>query len=717
MAQRANTATHRRKGRGGFCRPIARLAALCVLALGAVGAWHPALAAENPTPGTRHLAPDTRHPPPGTRHAEPISPSQVLVLYNADWTGDAPLTDPGQDSKEIAEHYVRRHTDPATGEKPYLLGLRCVHGKNHLNAPEIAEASKDNASGVVLRQGGKVVGSAGEMRDSRGVELILPKAGVPWRVETLRVELRPAGGEPLVLVEGGQSLHGPRVGVQSEGEWHIRTDGRSFVQGPFQARASCEDAEGRLHRWEAEYQDVLDVSCSRTGSDGVRDDQNYLDDVETQVKAYLEDPKNALPDGTLLKDHVLFLVLAYGLPKTAPATYGIARGVNNRLGDHGPTIDLGQRLQVMYYDIEGALGFVPRTHKFRDQGPFTAYWFRAPQAWALEGRGANPFLHPDAYRKGARGPQTSGLAFTRENRARFPGRHLFFVSRLDGMTPLEARGLADRTRYAGVFAGPAMGLPEEAPAVADEKEVKALDTSKAAAILRALGYRRLGYSQPGSRLGRLDFLRLRGDSGFFNRDDVFLPGGIAAKVISDNLWGGQRSALRTHLAQGVTVTAGGAWIRRKSAHIHDKSWWDDRLLYPMLLAGEPLGAVLLANQIHLEWVTSFVADPLYRLPPVALEDHTPPEVVWARDVRSFVRAGTGGEEAVWVRVDLPQAPNSPEVAQMRLTSDGTTALCQTFEARPYALLGRPEEVFGKEWTLELLDPYGNRFTTRGKFER
>ena len=47
-----------------------------------------------------------------------ITPSQVLVLYNADWKDDHPLTEKGQDSKEIAEHYVKVNTDAATGEKP-----------------------------------------------------------------------------------------------------------------------------------------------------------------------------------------------------------------------------------------------------------------------------------------------------------------------------------------------------------------------------------------------------------------------------------------------------------------------------------------------------------------------------------------------------------------------------------------------------------------------
>lgn len=51
-----------------------------------------------------------------------ISPSQVLVLYNADWTEDHFLTDPGQDSKEIAEYYVCIHTDPQTGKMDECQG-------------------------------------------------------------------------------------------------------------------------------------------------------------------------------------------------------------------------------------------------------------------------------------------------------------------------------------------------------------------------------------------------------------------------------------------------------------------------------------------------------------------------------------------------------------------------------------------------------------------
>ena len=57
-----------------------------------------------------------------------ITPSQVLVLYNADWQEDHPLTEPGQDSREIAEHYVKINTHAQTGEKPYILGLSSRQG-------------------------------------------------------------------------------------------------------------------------------------------------------------------------------------------------------------------------------------------------------------------------------------------------------------------------------------------------------------------------------------------------------------------------------------------------------------------------------------------------------------------------------------------------------------------------------------------------------------
>jgi hypothetical protein len=699
----------RRQGEGGLRRPFAHLGALCVLAVGTMGAWHPALSTDSPTRGTQYSAPDTRHP-------APILPSQVLVLYNADWTGDAPLTDPGQDSQEIAAHYVRRNTDPATGDKPYLLGLRCVHGKNHLNTPDLAEDSKDNAAGVVLRRGGKVAGSAGEMRDSRGVELVLPKAQKPWRFETLRVELRPHEGAPLVLVEGGKSLHGARVAVQAEGEWHVRADGRSFVQGPFVARAQCEDAEGTLHRWEAEYEDVLDVSCSRTGPDGIRDDRNYLDDVESQVKAFLEDPENARPDGTLLKDHVLFLVTTWGLPRAARATYGIARGVTAARSDHGPLIALDQRLQLLYYDVEGALGFVPRTHRFNGGGPFTAYLYRAPQAWPLHGPAANPFLHSRVYEKDAL-TQGDALPFTSDTRRRFPGRHLYFVTRIDAMTPLEARGLIDRAAYFSQY-----GPPPAPAADAPSSDVAATPANgrsdgTATAFLRNLGVHHLGMTVMAGSL--VEFLPAEPRPGLLNGTKVYFPGGIAAGVISKNGWDVSSAPLRDHLARGVTATAASARATAgQGPHIHNKSWWDDKVLYPCLAEGLTLGECLLRNQIHLEWVTAYAGDPLMRWPLSAAPDTTPPAPDWEEEFRLAELPGPEGTRAVWVRVGLRTDTGGIETAQMQASlPHGPVGLCQTFEAAPYAMLGAPDEVYGKHWRFAFVDPFGNRTEAERRIER
>ncbi|EIM63557.1 hypothetical protein DespoDRAFT_01633 [Desulfobacter postgatei 2ac9] len=61
------------------------------------------------------------------------SPDQVRALYNADWEKDVDWSLPGQDSKEVAEYYVDRHTDLVSGKKPYLLRRTYVHHRTHLN--------------------------------------------------------------------------------------------------------------------------------------------------------------------------------------------------------------------------------------------------------------------------------------------------------------------------------------------------------------------------------------------------------------------------------------------------------------------------------------------------------------------------------------------------------------------------------------------------------
>jgi hypothetical protein len=101
------------------------------------------------------------------------SPDQVLVLYNTDWQKDVDGSEHGQDSKEVADYYVRMHTDLISGKKPYLLGLRCVHREKHLNQWVIREKSQDNKDGIVFVGKGKRPKSGEWARDSRHVEIAI----------------------------------------------------------------------------------------------------------------------------------------------------------------------------------------------------------------------------------------------------------------------------------------------------------------------------------------------------------------------------------------------------------------------------------------------------------------------------------------------------------------------------------------------------------------
>jgi hypothetical protein len=509
------------------------------------------------------------------------------------------------------------------------------------------------------------------------------------------------------------------IALQKEGKWNVRFDGRALATGPFVVKAACEGADAKVHGWRAEYQDVLDVACSRTGPDGIRDDQNYLDDVASPVKEFLDNPNHARPDGTLLRDHVLFIVVCYGLPKTAAATYGIARGIDDRPSNHGAAIDLGQRLQLLYYDVEGALGFAPRPHRFRTKEPFAGYFFRAPQAWPLYGKVANPFVHPLVYQKN-KGP-LDRLAepppYTPQTRDLHPGRHLYFSMRIDGATPLEARGLVDRAVYASAYAGPMMGLISGISLDKSRERVGRVAKSSVGNLLWERGFRHLYFA--GAERDRLRLFHLAPETGFLNRVPVFLPGGIAATLQSEQGWNREKSKFHRYFAAGVTATLGAARVYQGAPHIHDKSWWDDQVLYPCLLRGKTLGECLLANQVHLEWISTFVGDPLYRLPEKTMKDTRPPEFDWDRDVQVLEYRGAKGQKGVWARVDLHSTVAAPEVAQMaaRREGGGLQHLCQTFEGVPYTLLGSPEEAYGKVWQIELLDPYGNRTQHRGTIDR
>ncbi|NDY72408.1 hypothetical protein DO021_12110 [Desulfobacter hydrogenophilus] len=651
----------------------------------------------------------------GIAHA--VTPSQVLVLYNADWKVDDPLTDPGQDSKEIADHYISMHTDPKTGEKPYVLGLSCSNTPKHLkgsslNEHHLSERSHDNASGVVLKKNEKILKFAkDDMRDSRLLEFTLPqKKGTKWLLDSLKIQLKKDLKNVVLLVDNGKSQHGNRVKVQTDGPWNVRANARIFLTGSFSAHASCKEASGELHKWETKYTDFQDVEFSETGPDGKRDDRMYLLYIENQVKKFLEAPENARADGTLLKDHILFMVVCYGLPRTVVAPYGIARGITEHINNYGSIISLEQRLQLMYYDLEAIMGSRPQPLRFRDNIPFTAYYFRTPQAKPLFGIKANPFMHPLVYgkKKNTLDKLQPPVPFISKERNRFKNRQLFFVMRIDAPTPMAARGLIDRAVYASRYGGLAMGEMDRMANKKTKDRVGRIEWTSAGQWLWEKGIHHLYYG--GAARDRLAFLRFSPTKGFFNRGPVYLPGGIAGTVISHNGW--KKGEMIRDIAMGVTVTTGAARVYNGAPHIHNKSWWDDEILYPFLLKGNSVGEVLLMNQAHLGWITTFVGDPLYHWPLSGSKDTTIPEFKQNKDIEIVTLTGINKTQEVWLRVKLHSSSASPETAQFKATSSGgKVALCESFEGAPYVLLGNKKEVFNQKWKLKVKDPYGNNYVT------
>lgn len=662
------------------------------------------------------------------RSLEGISPSQVLVLYNADWRVRHPLISAAQDSLAVAEHYARMHTDPVTGEKPYLLGLTDTRSSTSLLLGDhLEERSSDNGCGVVYQPpDSKRPLPACEMLDSRMIEVVLPKFEVPWNLGTLRLEIESddrSNRASFLLVENGSSLYPDTVRVRHDGDWQIRALGGLFIQGPLTAKARCGTIQGDVHEWSAEYKDILNASWSSTGLDAIRDDQNYLDVVETPIKAFLEDPANARPDGTLLKDHVLYIVVCHGLPRTVSAPYGIATGIGLQLRDYGSAIDSCQRLQLMYYDFESLhrnevqpMRFAPAPKK----SAFTNIVFRTRVSLPLQGADINPFVHPAAYSRGGDKGGLGAPRFTSAQRAMRPDRHLFFAMRVDAQTPLEAMELVDRAVYASRHAGPELGVLSDVPLSQAPERIGVIGERTPAKPFWDLGYRHL-FQHPKGRV-RLDLFKLAPGCGFFNSGPVFLPGGIAAFVQSNQSWNVKDSRFHEHLRQGVTITAGSARVDpHKTPHIHSHSFWDEAILYPALREGRPVGEILLSNQVHMGWITSFVGDPLYQLPLAPQKPGGLTGLTWEKNVRvAPVRDAERGKGYL-IMADLGSSAHEPRLAQMRLgriaaEGKGETHVFERFASRPCVFVPKGEVRKGDSWRLELMDPFGNTAMLAGNLE-
>lgn len=150
---------------------------------------------------------------------------------------------------------------------------------------------------------------------------------------------------------------------QKEGRNHIypevsenegrcfRFDAHQYYRGTVYVSLQAKDRFDKLiHDFTVTYYDRDDFRFSKFGPDGIVDEKNLQEDVIIPVKAFLEDRDNALADGTLLKEHILYMVIVHGMPFSCEAVFGIERGITDSAGNHGDLASLEQRLQTLYYD-------------------------------------------------------------------------------------------------------------------------------------------------------------------------------------------------------------------------------------------------------------------------------------------------------------------------------------------------------------------------------
>ena len=648
-----------------------------------------------------------------------IQPDEVLVLYNADWREDLPGSNPGQDSLEVAQYYVSRHTDPKTGKKPYLLGLHCVHWRQkHLNSSILEEKSNDNRGGVIHKQ--IKLKDNWFLPELRHVmfEIKDPKNEVD--LDTLKIEIIPLErkSEKITVVEHGFPTGVTRIYFEEipNNTYRIGFDASLFSLETAIVKFQVKRKDGKIFKKiEQNYYNLRDFIASKTGPDGIRDDKNYLEDIEKQVKAFLENPKNALPDGTLLKDHILCIVVCYGLPRIVKSTYGIARGITTNLANHGVWSSLEQRLALMYYNVDKIMEFekvgIFRTDLRKGIMP---YLIRTGMVRPMYGPMVNPYLHPMAFKKKPQKINWPKMPYFNQTwRAKNSDKFLYIVTRIDGITPQQAKNQIDNAIYANYFLTPAIGNTQ--------KQIK--KTSIPNDLYGVKGLKDLGFKHvyQGNKKFRntgygkvIIFNLLDPTPPFFNLEPVYLPGGIAHRVESHNGWK-KATAFYRMLNRGVTFTGGVARVYHGAPHTTSASWWDDDVLFHYLLHGYTLGEAYLMSSPFLNWITSVVGDPLYcpNLEKTNI-DTFPPQIAAPPEIKIY-KLSKHKRKALF-SLHLKQNPY-PKVAQLKLiywceNESPKTAISSVFSANPQLWLTDLEQNTTYLYKFQLIDPYTNLFKSQ-----
>ena len=673
------------------------------------------------------------------------SPDQVLVLYNADWQKDVDGSEHGQDSKEVAEYYVRMHTDSITGKKPYLLGLRCMHREKHLNQWVIREKSQDNKDGIVFVGKGRGPKTGEWARDSRHVEIVIDpgKESIDW--DSVEIRCRSDQNKDKKLAsptvtsipeKKGRKFIYPEI-QENKGRCY-RFDAHELFTGTVWVIFKAKNKSGKLVRnLKLKYYDRDDFRFSLRGQDEIVDEKHFQEDVAIPVKQFLEDPANALSDETLLKDHILYIVICHGLPFSCEGVLGIERGVTPSPGNHGDLGSLEQRLQTLYYDW-GRKIMPPVISMYMHGGPDSNkgvrnYRITTAMRYPMVGRRWNPYMHPDTYSFLGKKKESRFInipPFPEVRKRVSPFLFAYGVSRIDGQGPREAKRLIDYSLYASKFLRPEMdsSVREHLKKVNKVKIEDLPDRLKKAEQenrwgsdeQECLGFRVLSrYGRHGIPFGGRPLedsknAILDSESNSQTKFLGYYPGGMNRTVISSNGWNAGRSApIWRQVDQGVTISACGGPAYGGGPHITNATFWDNRILLRYLFRGRDLGECFLLSTYYVNWSTSLLGDPLLHpdLSKTVLDEATP--TVAGRESIEIELEPAMGNFAGTMTIPVISTKINPEVAKLSVfyskesENIEQTSYWPIYSTQPCVILRNlePETIY--IYRPVLTDPYGN----------
>ncbi|KAF0221823.1 MAG: hypothetical protein FD174_154 [Geobacteraceae bacterium] len=638
------------------------------------------------------------------------------------------------------------HTDPVTGKRPYLLGLKCRHGKGHINQWFIREESNDNKNGVIYRGKGPAPDDSGWVRDSRKVEIIVKEPNADWNTALIRCKSEQTGEERIVTpimvdlkITGIPATLGDNANYPSieNGKGRcFRFDASKLFPGTVTVFFTIKNKDGKVIRdLSLRYYDIRDFAFSATGPDGISDDKILQEDVLTPVKRFLEEPKNARPDGTLLKEHILYIVVVHGLPYSANGIFGIDHGATANKGDHGSLASLEQRLQTLYYGWDALkpplIPFYMAGGPDADKGVVN-HIITTALRHPLTGSRWNPYMHPDTYyslRREKKPPEFHKLPSFSMQRKEI-GRNFFAygVSRIDGANPEEAKRLVDYAVYATAHLRPEIDCRVRS-SLAEKGGQKLVNLSERLAMaekknlwgereLLALGF---FLPSPSHDQGLPFLARSEGESGNLCSSgkpdwgkNGFYPGGMGRKIISDNGLNFKKAEIWRYLNKGVTVTAAGAPAYSGGPHITNATFWDNAILTKYLLRGRDLGECFLRATLYVNWSTSLIGDPLYHpdLNLTTIDSIAPKASDSAPDI-SFEETMEG--VMATVSATLLDTDSEPEVAVLTVhskTKKGEESVYSSplFSRRPQLVIEKLQPDTDYTIIASLTDPYGNTTT-------